>query len=127
MKRLLILLTLLVSLATAFADELSDSVNDFGKTLTAIITKETNGYVAEEIANDYVYSAFVHVPDYYDNDLIIAIINPIVDDAMFQTVKPWTAVEDGVISSYTLGDAAKINFRFDYIRHQIVIVLQALR
>lgn len=127
MKRLLIFAVLLFSYIGVYADELSEAVNRFGETLNTIITKQTNGYVTEEVANEYYYSTFIRVPDYYDNSLIIATINPIIEDAKFLTVKPWTAVKDGIISECQLGDAAKINFRFDFIRHHLMLMLQAIR
>ncbi len=127
MKKYLTVIFICVLSVLAYADDLSDCSNNFGKTLTAVVAKETNGYVTEEIANQYIYSSFIQVPDYYDKQLVITVINTIIEDAGFLTVKPWTKTEDGVLSAYKLGDAANINFRFDEIRHFICVAVEPIR
>ena len=127
MKKFLTSILICILSVVAYADDLSDSSNNFGKTLTAVIAKETNGYVTEETANQYIYSSFIQVPDYYDNQLIITVMNPRIEDAGFSTIKPWTKTEDGVLSAYRLGDAAQVNFRFDEIRHFICVAVQPIR
>lgn len=123
MKRLIFLISLMLISITTYADELSDARNQFGKTLVAVIAKETNGYVTEETANEYVYSAFIQVPEFYDNHLIIQTINPIVDTAELTLLKPWTAIEDGVLSAYKFGSASNVNFRFDVTRHFLMLAV----
>lgn len=127
MKRTILLFALLFYFMGAYADNLSEAVNSFGKTLTAVIAKETNGYITEETANEYCYSTTINVPEYYDNELIILTLSQIIEDAEFVTNKPWTAVEDGIISEYHLGDSAIINFRFDFISHHLMTLIRPIR
>ena len=127
MKKLILLFLVAFTALNSLADELSDLSNKHGQLLATAIVKETNGYLIEEQIYEDMYSSFIQLPDYYDCHNIIMTINNIIEALKYTIVKPWSACDDGVLSSYKLGNSSMINFRFDEKRHFILILTQVIR
>lgn len=125
MKRLILLLFITISFFNLKAQSFQDDFQEFTSILTTCVVDETNGYLLDTKITTGGAIANIKIPDSYNNDKLISVLNKLFKGLKFETALPWGQAQDdkGSIMCAQSSNGLIIMFNYEEKIHNLCIMI----